>query len=131
MKTKEEVIKEAWGLVLPFEPKGGYNLNDGFSNKLYMEIDVNYSFFEYEQVTINMGIIRPKSLQGIENNNGWISVNESLPNESGYYVMYNSENRMLLIELNSTTDFKSLKQQFLKDGFTHYQPIIKPNKPLY
>lgn len=128
MKTKEEVIKEAWEKLIP--DYTSINLVNGWSLGIFLPEEVDYSLFDTEYARLGY-FIRPKSLQGIENNNGWFSINESLPNESGYYVMYNSENIMLLIELNSTTDFKSLKQQFLKDGFTHYQPIIKPNKPHY
>ncbi|MFV5702204.1 hypothetical protein ACM55F_10060 [Flavobacterium sp. XS2P12] len=80
------------------------------------------------------GTIRPKSLQGIENNNGWIEIikNENIP--SGYYwILYsNSE----IPKMGVSNGF-SITQANLGLGLhpvieiTHYQPIINPLERLY
>lgn len=125
--TKEEKIKEAWGKLMP--DYTNIDLNSGWSLNDFHEDYYNEDEFNTQQIYTPCKI-RPKSLQGIENNNGWKSINENLPKEKGYYIMYNGEN-MVLIELNDTTNMITLREQFLKDGFTHYQPIEKPKPPMY
>lgn len=73
---------------------------------------------------------RPKSLDGLEDNNGWTKIESDgdLPKESGkYHVIY--ENRLN----NIATEYFNLKSNgwdsFLR--VTHYQPIIKPKPPIY
>lgn len=126
--TKEKMIKEAWGLN--YEAFSEHIDSDGWAiyphfQKHEMVEDVRS--LEFKE---NGSGFRPKTLQGIENNNGWININDNLPKEKGYYIMYNGEN-MVLIELNDTTNMITLREQFLKDGFTHYQPIVKPKPPIY
>lgn len=146
---KEEFIKETWKELLPFEPKGGYNLNDGYSNQLYEQCQesINYDFFDYEQVTFNSGKIRPKSLRDVENNNGWIKIEseEDLPTpELGkeYYFISLEKNTEKSEIITGYTDKKgkyficseSYRVIHYNDTFykiTHYQPIEKPKPPIY
>lgn len=130
MKTKEEVIKEAWGSV--YSSVKEY-LNE--HGQIHTD-DVNFDVFEKVMLMClydsNTELLTNKWLQGIENNNGWIRIESeaNLPKEVGYYLVYNGTNT-LIIELNSISFKSKLIEQFKKDGFTHYQPIVKPNKPLY
>jgi len=74
---------------------------------------------------------RPISLQGIENNNGWISVlsENDLPSEmKAVFVYWNNE--ILLIEILELPSKKMFKE-WSEKGFTHYQPIKKPYLPIY
>ena len=71
---------------------------------------------------------RPKSLQGIENNRGWIRIDseEDLPSEQGVYWVYTVDDNK---QLRDSADF--LRNGKLNKYFTHYQPIVKPEKPIY
>jgi hypothetical protein len=143
--SKEEKIKEEWDKLLPFKPKGGYNIIDGFSNQLYHQIQepIDYSFFDYEQVTINSGKIRPKSLQGIENNRGWIKIESEsdLPTCDGEYFVNAkgiNNNKQFFIRswLNAKKDFNDnwVFTEYPKEWlelYSHYQPITKPKPPIY
>jgi len=68
MKTKEEVIKEAWNTCCGFIPehdKNGWVNQHDFKDKSFL----NYKDFE------NQGnYFRPLSLKGIDDNFGWISI---------------------------------------------------------
>jgi len=129
--TKEEKIKEAWG-VLYEKYKERISLDDGYlhikSNKALKEVK---SIFNEIQFTVGGGIsiFRPRQLQGIENNNGWIKIEseDDLPKESGEYHVFNTEDVF-------TENFRRLsdsnRKMWLK-LYTHYQPIEKPKPPIY
>lgn len=72
---------------------------------------------------------RPKSLSGLEDNNGWIKfeIDKDLPNSGSYFVVYKTG------ELSS---FYLDKKHFNNDHYwidniTHYQPITIPKPPIY
>jgi len=69
-------------------------------------------------------IYRPKSLQGIETNNGWIrlqGIANEITTDKDIYIL----NKLGEIEINLSGDY-------LEIGYaTHYQPIIKPQPPIY
>ena len=76
-------------------------------------------------------IYRPKYLKGIENNNGWISINseDDLPKESDtYWCILNDNATMLWFDFEDK-EFEKEIYHNLKP--THYQPINKPQSPLY
>ena len=91
MKTKEEVIKdtygEYWEQVKDHVDENGWcktRKGIGFAqiqqSELHIEFKKDYNFSSYP--------FRPKSLQNIESNNGWISINSEKDFESienGYY----------------------------------------------
>lgn len=75
---------------------------------------------------------RPKSLQGIETNNGWIRIEseENFPTEnSGLYFVYDGKD--VGIARMSTILFRCLTSNEVYSDVTHYQPIVKPEKPIY
>lgn len=142
MRTKEEVIKEAWGeywdkltpdmqeLCLQ-KNDGGLHQRDLFS--LFQDVDLE--FFEYyssisAEEPYRKNGIRPKSLSGIEDNNGWIRIEseEDLPKDCGDYWVYDDDGDIGYYMFNLfEEDFEHVKE----NGITHYQPIIKPKPPLY
>lgn len=76
---------------------------------------------------------RPKTLEGIENNNGWIVIRseEDLPRESdAYFVAYFFKGKLLFQYLRAFR-INSDDTEYWLDNFTHYQPITKPNPPLW
>ncbi|HYD92348.1 MAG TPA: hypothetical protein VEA37_12775 [Flavobacterium sp.] len=75
---------------------------------------------------------RPKSLAGIEDNNGWITIEGEdtniLPTEKGDYFGLYPDGSISCFFFNPEDDFD--RELFLTE-LTHWQPIIKPSKPLY
>lgn len=121
--TKEEKIKEAWGELMP--DYTNIDLNNGWSLDEFNEEYFNDIDFHTQQIYIPCKI-RPKSLQGIENNNGWISLSgepneiDTIPN----LELYNINTKEYYV---CTDPF-----EFIEIGrFTHYKPIVKSNPPLY
>ena len=69
--------------------------------------------------------IRPKSLQGIENNRGWIRIDseEDLP-----------KHKVWLTDGNTIWDghlFTAFSGERINTIATDWQPIVKPEKPIY
>lgn len=74
---------------------------------------------------------RPKSLQGIETNNGWNRIDEvGLPSENGDYWFYSETMPIQISEHYFHAKSKRCKEQTIRNH-THYQPIIKPEKAIY
>lgn len=138
--TKEEKIKEAWcnQCLEQVNENGwleiGYCVNGLDDVELwlannYFKRNVNSWEIDYSELDNGEFVtcrIRPKSLQGIEDNNGWIKIEseEDLPKENVW--LYNEGNNDLYIGM-----------LFDLEGFpinrfaTHYQPIVKPKPPIY
>lgn len=70
---------------------------------------------------------RPKTLEGIKNNNGWILIKSEadLPKESyNYWIMQSDGLIQTLKEYEENKKYWNIHP-------THYQPITKPNLPLW
>lgn len=135
--TKEEKIKEAWGIHFDKMEKRGKEQaleDNGYCHKNYVNSEI---YFEIESLPYpDNEFIRPKSLNGIENNNGWIKIESEsdLPKLTiEYYVLkngslttayYRGNNRWIIPENDfpKTTEIHKI---------THYQPIEKPKPPIY
>jgi len=129
---KQEAINKAYGFLNQFIDSDGWATYGCAENS---EFGIE-PFGEYETRNHVDAVYewRPKSLQGIENNNGWIKIESEadLPKEYKFYwikTQLNSEfiawcrpNERLFIHNDGETEFKYI---------THYQPIQKPLKPLY
>lgn len=121
--TKEEKIKEEYlKLGLPFNENiifdnGWLKIKPGLYSSKYDDLDLL-------KMTNHVHSIRPKSLKGIENNNGWTElkgIKNEITHEGDIWIL----NKYGNIEL-------WLESQFLAIGYaTHYKPIVKPNLPLY
>lgn len=135
MKTKEDIIQEAWVAF------GLNNINlidiDGWLPCKELEIMSIYDEhdFEWKEVRnlissdISWSHYRPKSLKGIENNNGWTKIfsEKDLPKDGHYFVTYKNGNISDLPKESSIVG----DDYYWVENITHYQPIIKPEKPLY
>ena len=113
--SKEEKIQEAYGEYF------NKDINDnGWCNNHSLRIRVDA--LEIDRSRFGW---RPKSLQGIENNNGWIKIESEYQYdllENGEYEWYNINND------------KYDKGDLWSYGiFTHYKivPITKPQPPIY
>lgn len=128
---KEEVIKEAWGIA--YEEVKGMLIENGYI--AYIDLahsSLNLSVFGLDLNYNNIGV-RPVSLQGIENNNGWIKIEseDDLP-EIGTYCHFIIKG---FEELNNKGLFDGMfwdnKCAYIPSIVTHYQPIEKPKPPIY
>lgn len=130
MRSKKEVIEEAWG-----EDKIGYSKETGWATTYCINGIDDFTAemqerFDFEFPGQDIVSFRPKSLRGIEDNNGWVKINseEDLPKIGTDYWVINSSN--FLIQASFLLD----RKVFFKYGdidVTHYQPIQKPNPPIY
>jgi len=127
MSTKEQKIKEAYG-------EHWENFNDSAKQCALKHDGFISSILEHRLTDIETEYSdskrawRPKSLSGIENNNGWIRIESEadLIVEEGYYAVFNTRfkgNEISIIQI--VIPYK------LDSYITHYQPIIKPEKPIY
>ena len=121
--TKQEKIKEAYGEY--FEKLRNEIDNDGFVNTYNFTFSFN---FEYEEKGFGVTHrIRPKSLAGIEHNNGWVKIEseDDLP----------KENCDVFIFANGRIDQRrfqvDISHLWINNVITHYQPIIKPKPPIF
>lgn len=129
---KQEAIKKAygeyWEKVKEYVDEEGWVTAEYFPHSSKIDVEFGEDFGD----SCSDFCIRPKSLQGIETNNGWISVNDRLPEikltiESFwvFYVNYKGEKaveRMIF--------FKDINR-FEVPTVTHWQPIQVPPKPIY
>lgn len=139
--TKEEKIKEAYGYYWE-QVKDYVDENGWCSEPTTFKIATLFFCMNYECITHGnvknnyMKYWRPKSLQGIENNNGWIKIEseKDLPKENNLdcYVFRNGEVEMATFdnETKKFYDFETSYDRRLK-YVTHYQPIVKPLNPIY
>lgn len=132
--TKQEKIKEAYGkdydVLLPNE--------NGWSTKVIMYQDVDFEKYDIDAVAHGLYMVRLKSLEGIETNNGWIKIEseDDLPKE--YYGIYHVISRQNIYcnepKNQNTEDYWQNdinKKAFWLENFTHYQPITKREPPIY
>ena len=129
LEAKKEAIKKAYG---EYWEKLEYFINkDGWAYNYFEEIGIE--IFGSEADFKNSIFWRPKSLQGIENNNGWIKIESEadLPNDEDaiYWALKNS--KAVCIELKTPINLKELFSDFLKDKITHYQLIEQPKPPIF
>ncbi|MEG0929878.1 hypothetical protein [Algoriella sp.] len=120
--TKEEKIKEAWGenwSKISKENQKKALKNNGFVSQYYEDL------LSKETICRKLFDVRPKSLQGIENNNGWIKGNEpNVPNESYFVFAFGG--------IYETFYDEKLGWLYVNREFvTHFQPIEKPKPPIY
>ena len=125
---KQKAIREAygeyWGEIKDVINENGWFDTTKYSNgnilaKIEIYLDLDYKSY-------HRAICRPKSLKGIEDNNGWIRINDDSDLPSVFYDDYwviNKAGKIFQVIYNNP-------QNWL-DNITHYQLIIKPNPPIY
>jgi len=137
---KQDKIQEAYGEY--WDKLHHTNKIQGFENDGWCDFYnfcFNYNIVDHKpllktfDINIEDCLIRPKSLQGIENNNGWIKIESEsdLPKTRGIEDIFilDKENR---ISVGSTMLLSSKETRiYWKSNLTHYQPIVKPQPPIY
>lgn len=127
--TKEEKIKEAWGEY--YNEIEFYLTESGFMPYVYdVRMIRNENKIEFEHLPNNANLFRPKSLKGIENNNGWVKIESEndLPKENEQHYWTITENNPDIKERYFNKFFNEYKGE---GKVTHYQPIEKQKPPIY
>jgi hypothetical protein len=122
--TKQEKIIEAYGEH--WETVKNHIDENGW---IYTCNFIFYCNFKYHEKGFGATHrIRPKSLAGIEDNNGWIKIEseDDLP-KKGIDCFILMPNGKILVSIN----LDDLGFLTLKNRATHYQPIFKPKNPIY
>ena len=123
--AKQEKIKEAWGECwnkLPKEAQEKALKNNGFVSQYFEDL------LTIDKRERKLFEIRPKSLQGIETNNGWIKIESEndLPKKGSncHFILKNGFSGIFV-------DLDDSEYLTLRNRGTHYQPIEKPKPPIY
>lgn len=133
--TKEEAIKEAYGEYYD-KLKNVITSNGWVSIHHMQEENVELDFeikTEYED-GFPSDYARPKSLQGIEDNNGWVNIENQndLPN---IYTECHFELQNKDIQIGAYVDHKNifvgLDEQYFPFEVIAYLPIGKPKQRIY
>lgn len=126
--AKEKCIKEAYINLIGIDEydkiKHAIN-NDGSVHNLVSDLINEVMGFEH----LRLVYWRPKSLQGLEDNNGWISIEpdgSNLPTDDIEYWCIEKASGDLTV-----SNLLNHNKKFSTCHFSHYQPIVKPLKPLY
>ena len=125
LEAKQKAIKNAYSEY--WENVKDYVDNDGWIDNSIPK----FTFGQLKNLDLeykNDVFFRPKSHQGIENNNGWVKIESeaNLPNNEKVWIC-TSNNRVLISS-------KAVLNWVLKNPdnkITHYQPIEKPKPPIY
>jgi len=132
--TKEEKIKEAYGNHIIFFKY--FIDDDGWLDKLKIGIENIMLIIQLtneiqcESQINDSHKIRPKSLSGIENNNGWIKINDFNDLPIGWTDCFIFTISGEVKQANLNNDRNSFIYTIEKE-ITHYQPIEKPEPPIY
>ena len=143
INAKQEVIKNAYGEY--WEKVKDYVDENGFINTYSTKISPHSLKYSWDDIEVSKKWIdnkigdticfRPKSLQGIENNNGWIRIEseEDLPKEEiDLHFIFEKNNGRFQTFGVWDNKLKSFYSGALKiSNVTHYQPIEKPKLPIY
>ena len=129
LEAKQEAIKNAYGEYWE-------KVKDDVDNDGYIDNSIpKFRFGQLKNLDLeykNDVLFRPKSLQGIENNNGWVKIEseKDLPKVSGLYFGKDYEFGTDMMYFDFETKKWEDSNGYLQN-VTHYQPIEKPKPPIY
>ena len=127
--TKEEKIKEAWDNADKLNTENWANFwtyEEAKEHGMDENGWIRVCGYEYGKGTVCYDM-RPPQLQGIENNNGWFTLNniaKEIPIEIDNIELYNINTGEYYISTDT--------HEFIEIGrFTHWKPLEKSKYPLF
>lgn len=142
-QLKQEAVKRAYGEYWE-NVKNNLTQSNWFKSKEVLGDCANTKIFskfpniEWECMNnydpIYCYYFRPKSISGLENNNGWNKVTgfTDLPKENGIYLFINKDNVIEPFVVGKSDYYGKLTEsEFIIRYFSYYQKIVLPNLPLY
>lgn len=127
-ELKQEAIKKAygneWDLLPQVAIECAYNNNGWIFDAIHKPRDLSIDRHEF---ILNFKW-RPKSLAGIENNNGWIRIKEDGSNLPKHLLWLSDLRTVWQGCLFIDFDNQNIR---INTAATHYQPITKPELPIY
>lgn len=125
MNSKQECIAKAYGEY--WESVKNFIDRDGWTQKKSLLLNFTHVLYDSKSVqTFNNSYkYRPKSLQGIEDNNGWIKIESEADLPKDNSINYHALN------IEFPDDIEVCLRVEVDKRFTHYQPIEKPKPPLH
>lgn len=127
--TKEEKIKEAYGKYWELV-KDLVRPDGSLSEAVWMGSGME--MIPYQDYST--GYLRPLSLVGIEDNNGWIKIESEsdLPKEKfNYSFVYCLKPEIISSVQNNIVRNDQLEELFEDEWITHYKPVSEPTTPIY
>lgn len=134
--TKKEIIINAWialGIKTPFGICDNTGYYHGYFCNGVDDIEAEYGakiidLINYDIDMSGIGKFRPKSLQGIENNNGWANINSTndLPNMGYYEVIRRDTGKPERSTLDN--DFGA---KIAVEIYSHWKPISEIELPIF
>ena len=123
LNAKQEAIKKAYGEYYIHS-----DINGWMRFGMYCPTDLGIE--NYDEMD---GFWRCKSLQGIENNNGWIRIESEvdLPKEGMHHSILLDSECINGYRNYDVIVFYEVNSKFRKKEISHYQPIEKPNPPIF
>ena len=124
LNAKQEAIKNAYGDY--WEAVKDFVDENGWIDFLEDIQRIMYFFNDSDNIEV-------KSLQGIENNNGWIKIEseDDLPKEGMHHSILLDSDCINGYRNYDVIVFYEVNSRYRKKEISHYQPIEKPLKPLY
>lgn len=141
--AKEKAIREAygehWDKLQDFVDDNGYIYEDDAKDIIWEKVvngRIHSRIYHIEVDIIDRGCyddMRPKSLQGIETNNGWTRIESEadLPTDGilKYHSAWFKDGKLTNYEIRPLHE---LYRQFnVFDSINVYKPIVKPQPPIY
>ena len=123
LEAKQEAIKKAYG-----ENYIHADINGWIRFGMYVPTDLGIE--NYDDID---GFWRCKSLQGIENNNGWIKIESEtdLPKEGIHHSILLDSDCINGYRNYDVIVFYEVNSRYRKKEISHYRPIEKPKPPIY
>lgn len=127
LNSKQEAIKNAYGEYWELV-KDLVRTDGSLSKPVWIGSEINIDYDD-----LSTGYFIPKSLQGIENNNGWIKIESEadLPKEGIHHSILLDSDCINGYRNYDVIVFYEVNSRYRKKEISHYQPIEKPLKPLY
>jgi len=145
-QLKQQAIQEAYGdkykRLSPFIDKEGYCIMyDDKGEKISPNFNELGFTQEYVQEHLCSGLFangllqwRPKSLSGLQNNNGWTRIEQygsNLPAKFGKYQPGLLGEDGTWTQFSEIMDMDELIEYACAGQITHYRPVVEHPKPVY